>query len=386
MCQTILNQFSIRTKTVISTPLNRLKEAERKSRTEFCRGAPDRGARGDSPALVHIEDMSLQKRTQKYALHTGWLHSEESLPPNYEDCLLMYDIPGEDPLEMPDSRLILTLEKLLVSQRRQENVHGNYVDFIENDLLRLSTDVNWLVVYHDLYPRIVDFHFKIRRMRESQPSKEAMEPVRGRVIEEISRLHEAKDAKHLMEEARQDRNLNSFLERYCSSLQDLLHSLITMSEAAGSICADLDSRVARICETLKKTEEEGTKNPHPSSDNALSIHDTDESLQCVLIEKYKASILDLKRQFLRQKKTGKLPKSATSILKEWWKKNIVWPYPSEHEKKKFCDHCGLSPTQINNWFINQRKRHWHKLFKPGKIPENHTQARKILLRKGILKV
>ena len=330
--------------------------------------------------------MSLQKRTQKYALHAGWLHSEESLQPNHEDCLLMCEIPGEDPLKMPDSRLLSTLEKLLVSQRRQENVHGNYVDFIENDLLRLSSDVNWLVVYHDLYPRIVDFHFKIRRMRESQPSKEAMEPVREKVIEEISRLHEAQDAKHLMEQARQDRNLNSFLEQYCSSLQDLLHSLITMSEAAGSICADLDNRVTNICETLKKTEEEGIKNPYPSSANVLSIHDTDESLQCVLIEKYKSSILDLKRQFLRQKKTGKLPKSATSILKEWWNKNIVWPYPSEHEKKKFCDHCRLSPTQINNWFINQRKRHWHKLFKPGKIPESHAQARKILLRKGILKV
>jgi hypothetical protein len=42
---------------------------------------------------------------------------------------------------------------------------------------------------------------------------------------------------------------------------------------------------------------------------------------------------------------------------------------------------GLDPTQINNWFINQRKRHWHKLFENGVPPNDEHEARAALAKR-----
>ena len=40
----------------------------------------------------------------------------------------------------------------------------------------------------------------------------------------------------------------------------------------------------------------------------------------------------------------------------------------------------LTMTQINNWFINQRKRHWQKLFEDGP-PETEEAARRALIKR-----
>ncbi len=37
----------------------------------------------------------------------------------------------------------------------------------------------------------------------------------------------------------------------------------------------------------------------------------------------------------------------------------------EDDKRRMAEATGLNATQINNWFINQRKRHWHKASTPG---------------------
>ena len=331
--------------------------------------------------------MAFQFRPKDFfTQNVEWPHSKEFELPKHESGLLMRDIPWDDTLKMPDSRLHSALEQLCTMQSCQKSRLGSPVNFLENELLRLAAEINWLVVYHDLYPRLVDMHFQLRRVGETQNSSNMMEPMREGVLEEIRHLHGSEDVKHLLEKARLDRNLNKLMEQYCSSLQDLLERVTNIFENADSFCTDFDNQVKKICETsLEHVQGEGVKNLDASSADALSAYDSGDKLQCALIDKYKSSILELKGQFLRQKKSGKLPKSATSILKDWWDCHIEWPYPSEAEKKKFRYQSALSPTQINNWFINQRKRHWHKLFKPGGIPDNHAEARKILLKKGILK-
>ena len=314
-----------------------------------------------------------------------WPHSKEYELPKHQSGLLMRDIPWDDPLEMPDSRLYSALDQLCAMQSCQKSRLGSPVNFLENELLRLASEINWLVVYHNLYPRLVDIHFDLRRLGETHNSSSIMEPMREGVLEEIRHLHGSEDVKHLLEKARLDRNLNKLMEQYCSSLQGLLDRVTNIFENADCFCTDFDNRVKKICQTsIEHVPGEGVKNLDASAVTSPA-YDGGHELQCALIEKYKSSILELKEQFLRQKKSGKLPKSATSILKDWWDCHIDRPYPSEAEKKRFCYQSALSPTQINNWFINQRKRHWHKLFKPGSIPDNHAEARKILLKKGVLK-
>ncbi|CAI5512146.1 unnamed protein product [Closterium sp. Naga37s-1] len=57
---------------------------------------------------------------------------------------------------------------------------------------------------------------------------------------------------------------------------------------------------------------------------------------------------------------GKLPEEATGKLLRWWTEHVTWPYPTEQEKLQLMGQTGLDSRQVNNWFINQRKRHWNQ--------------------------
>jgi hypothetical protein len=52
-----------------------------------------------------------------------------------------------------------------------------------------------------------------------------------------------------------------------------------------------------------------------------------------------------------------LPKSTTNSLKSWLLTHAQNPYPTEAEKKQMCDEFQLSIVQLNNWFINGRRRY-----------------------------
>ncbi|KAJ1385893.1 hypothetical protein SESBI_41297 [Sesbania bispinosa] len=74
---------------------------------------------------------------------------------------------------------------------------------------------------------------------------------------------------------------------------------------------------------------------------------------------YKNKIVDIREEILRKRRAGKLPGDTTSLLKAWWQAHSKWPYPTEEDKARLVQETGLQLKQINNWFINQRKRNWH---------------------------
>ncbi|XP_055381611.1 homeobox protein homothorax isoform X3 [Condylostylus longicornis] len=57
-----------------------------------------------------------------------------------------------------------------------------------------------------------------------------------------------------------------------------------------------------------------------------------------------------------QKKRGIFPKVATNILRAWLFQHLTHPYPSEDQKKQLAQDTGLTILQVNNWFINARRR------------------------------
>ncbi|XP_023378946.1 homeobox protein PKNOX1 [Pteropus vampyrus] len=55
-------------------------------------------------------------------------------------------------------------------------------------------------------------------------------------------------------------------------------------------------------------------------------------------------------------KRGVLPKHATSVMRSWLFQHIGHPYPTEDEKKQIAAQTNLTLLQVNNWFINARRR------------------------------
>jgi len=59
---------------------------------------------------------------------------------------------------------------------------------------------------------------------------------------------------------------------------------------------------------------------------------------------------------IRKQKRGVLPKQATEILRSWLFSHIVHAYPTEDEKRQLASQTNLTLLQVNNWFINARRR------------------------------
>ncbi|KAJ6828994.1 putative homeobox protein knotted-1-like 3 [Iris pallida] len=84
-----------------------------------------------------------------------------------------------------------------------------------------------------------------------------------------------------------------------------------------------------------------------------------QELKVELKQGFRSRIEDVREEIMRKRRAGKLPGDTTSVLKQWWQQHSKWPYPTEDDKAKLVEETGLQLKQINNWFINQRKRNWH---------------------------
>ncbi|XP_076044125.1 homeobox protein PKNOX1-like [Oratosquilla oratoria] len=79
---------------------------------------------------------------------------------------------------------------------------------------------------------------------------------------------------------------------------------------------------------------------------------------------------------LRRQKRGVLPKHATAVMKAWLFQHIVHPYPSEDEKRQIAAQTHLTLLQVNNWFINARRRILQPMIDASTPPEQKTKKSK----------
>lgn len=54
----------------------------------------------------------------------------------------------------------------------------------------------------------------------------------------------------------------------------------------------------------------------------------DQELKEMLMRKYSGYLSRLKKEFLKKRKKGKLPKGALNALLDWWNTHYRWPYPT----------------------------------------------------------
>uniref|UniRef100_A0A8C5PDP1 PBX/knotted 1 homeobox 2 n=1 Tax=Leptobrachium leishanense TaxID=445787 RepID=A0A8C5PDP1_9ANUR len=67
------------------------------------------------------------------------------------------------------------------------------------------------------------------------------------------------------------------------------------------------------------------------------------------------SLLDSEDKKSKNKR-GVLPKQATNIMRSWLFQHLMHPYPTEDEKRQIAAQTNLTLLQVNNWFINARRR------------------------------
>ncbi|XP_068118252.1 homeobox protein TGIF2-like [Hyperolius riggenbachi] len=72
-----------------------------------------------------------------------------------------------------------------------------------------------------------------------------------------------------------------------------------------------------------------------------------------------------------RRKRENLPKEATDFLRNWLFEHLDDPFPTTEEKEFMLEKTGLTATQLNNWFINARRRYAPKMRKDA---ENPTEA------------
>uniref|UniRef100_A0A8C6VLF7 Homeobox domain-containing protein n=1 Tax=Naja naja TaxID=35670 RepID=A0A8C6VLF7_NAJNA len=79
----------------------------------------------------------------------------------------------------------------------------------------------------------------------------------------------------------------------------------------------------------------------------------------------------------KSKKRGIFPKVATNIMRAWLFQHLSHPYPSEEQKKQLAQDTGLTILQVNNWFINARRR----IVQPMIDQSNRTGRRDSILQR-----
>ncbi|CAK7340541.1 unnamed protein product [Dovyalis caffra] len=170
-----------------------------------------------------------------------------------------------------------------------------------------------------------------------------------------------------------DPELDEFMESYCEVLHRYKEELSKPFDEATTFLNSIESQLSSLCKgTLTKIFDYGSDEPAGTSEEELScgeveaseiqessvVRSSEQNLKGMLLRKYSGHLSSLRKEFLKKRKKGKLPKDARTTLLDWWNHHYRWPYPTEEEKAKLSDITGLDQKQINNWFINQRKRHW----------------------------
>ncbi|KAL2325591.1 hypothetical protein Fmac_024649 [Flemingia macrophylla] len=223
------------------------------------------------------------------------------------------------------------------------------------------------IASHPLYPNLVSAHIECQKV--------GAPPELTSILEEISCENHSTDS---LREIGEDPELDEFMESYCEVLHRYKQKLSNPFREATLFLCNIESQLSNLSKgtltialdnnhtdkavgtsedelSWEKVEAiEGYKSSAPSS--------SDQDLKEMLLRKYGGYLSSLRREFLKKRKKGTLPKDARMILMDWWNTHYRWPYPTEEEKVQLSELTGLDQKQINNWFINQRKRHW----KPSK--------------------
>nr|AAW33775.1 STM1 protein [Streptocarpus saxorum] len=232
--------------------------------------------------------------------------------------------------------------------------------FMEGDGDAGGSSVKSKIIAHPHYPRLLAAYVSCQKIG-APPEVVAK-------LEEVCASATSTGCRNERSCVGEDPALDQFMEAYCGMLTKYEQELskpfkdamlffsrfecqfkaLTLSHSADSGACD-----EAVLEQNGSSEEEFDVN-----NSFIDPQAEDHELKGQLLRKYSGYLGNLKQEFMKKRKKGKLPKEARQQLLDWWSRHYKWPYPSESQKLALAESTGLEQKQINNWFINQRKRHW----------------------------
>ncbi|KAL7890311.1 hypothetical protein AOLI_G00025690 [Acnodon oligacanthus] len=175
---------------------------------------------------------------------------------------------------------------------------------------------------------------------------------------------------HLLELEKVHELCDNFCHRYISCLKGKMPIDLVIDEREGGSKSDSEE-ISRSSGPLDQTswnrdhdDTASTRSggtPGPSSGGHTSHSGDNSSEQGDGLDNSVASPStgdddDPDKEKKRNKKRGIFPKVATNIMRAWLFQHLTHPYPSEEQKKQLAQDTGLTILQVNNWFINARRR------------------------------
>ncbi|KAK4424538.1 Homeobox protein knotted-1-like 1 [Sesamum alatum] len=246
----------------------------------------------------------------------------------------------------------------------------------ELEMMPLADTVQAQIANHPLYPYLLSAYLDCRKV--------GAPPEMASVLEVISKgNHPISICSPAGIGA--DPELDAFMKWYCEILHKYKEKLSKPFEEATSFLRSIESQLSNLCkETLHelnvsnsclttcpnyaapddgcgRSNEDIHRRKLNENQDYTQRREVDCELKEMLMRKHRGYLSSLRKEFLKQRKKGKLPEDARLALLDWWNEHYRWPYPTEEEKNKLSDVTGLDQKQINNWFVNQRKRHWRPL-------------------------
>ncbi|KAM3219270.1 homeobox protein knotted-1-like 1 [Capsicum chacoense] len=245
--------------------------------------------------------------------------------------------------------------------------HHHNNNNIGSSLEGMSDLIKAQIANHPLYPNLLYAYLQCRKVGAPQEL--------ASIFEEISKENNLISSCHTTEIGT-DPELDHFMESYCAVLVKYKEELSKPFDEATTFLNNIESQLSSLCKdsliTSTSFNNDLSDEAGGTSDDDLGCEEMeaadgqespasregDNELKEMLMRKYSGYLSSLRKEFLKKRKKGKLPKDARIALMDWWNTHNRWPYPTEEEKNRLSEMTGLDQKQINNWFINQRKRHW----------------------------
>merc|ERR1739846_36213 len=88
------------------------------------------------------------------------------------------------------------------------------------------------------------------------------------------------------------------------------------------------------------------------------------SIQIQLKQSTCEAVMILKSRFLdARRKRRNFNKKSSDVLHEYFYSNLINPYPSDEVKEELARKCGITVSQVSNWFGNKRIRYKKNIVK-----------------------